>query len=74
MRQMLEVEEFDSRLLTEVTKPPFPIVLFSNVCAIVANLAHHLRALLLLHFKPRAIRALAETGSSISQYGTLRDS
>jgi hypothetical protein len=66
MQQILEVEEFDSRMLTQVTKPSFPIVLFSNACAIVANLAHHLTALLLLHFKPRAIRPIAETGSSIS--------
>lgn len=66
MQPILQVEEFDSRLSTEGSVPAFPVVLFSNVCAIVANLAHHLTALLLLHFKPRAIRPLAESGSSIS--------
>jgi hypothetical protein len=66
MQQILEVEEFDSRLSTDVTVSPFPTILFSNVCALVANVAHHLTALLLLHIKPRAIKALAEIGSSTS--------
>ncbi|KAJ9623853.1 hypothetical protein H2204_011039 [Knufia peltigerae] len=68
MQQIFEIGEFDARLSTDdaTSQMPFPTIAFSNLCALVANLAHHLTALLLLQFKPRAIRALPEPGSSIS--------
>jgi len=66
LQQVFEVEEFNSLLAPEIHKAPFPIILFSNVCALLANFIHHLAALILLNCKPRAIKALAETGSSTS--------
>ncbi|KIW15137.1 hypothetical protein PV08_05182 [Exophiala spinifera] len=67
MKQILEVGEFDPRLsVANNTQVPFPILAFSNLCSLVGNLTHHLTALLLLQFKPRAIRALPEQGSSTS--------
>lgn len=66
LQQVFEVEEFESLLSPGIPKAPFPIILFSNVCAVLANFIHHLAALILLHCKPRAIKALAETGSSTS--------
>ena len=42
----------------------FPHLLFSSAVALVANVAHHLTALLLLEHKPRLLHVVAESESS----------
>lgn len=67
MQQVFEVDQ--AGILPtqqQVVHTPFPIIVFSNTCALMANLVHHLAALYLLHHKPRLTKALAEAGSSTS--------
>lgn len=70
MRQIFEMEDDDvDRLLQpqqKTNRSPFPVIMFSNSCALLANLVHHLTALYLLQHKPRLIKAVAEIGSSSS--------
>ncbi|KIX01903.1 uncharacterized protein Z518_07842 [Rhinocladiella mackenziei CBS 650.93] len=65
MQQILEMENFETSP-AKGPGAPFPIVIFSNTCALVATLVHHLTALYLLHNKPRLTRPVAEIGSSNS--------
>ncbi|EXJ95472.1 hypothetical protein A1O1_00594 [Capronia coronata CBS 617.96] len=60
MQQIFEVPDSDG------IDTPFPIIMFSNLCALVANFVHHLAALVLINHKPRMIKAIAEVGSSPS--------
>ncbi|KIW34456.1 uncharacterized protein PV07_01234 [Cladophialophora immunda] len=51
----------------------FPTLIFSNACALVANVVYHLTSLLLLQHKPRLVKAMADSGSSTSaQWHALR--
>ncbi|KIW77103.1 hypothetical protein Z517_09549 [Fonsecaea pedrosoi CBS 271.37] len=66
MQQVFEVDNSDSVTAGSPTSPPFPIIIFSNSCALMANFAHHLTAIHLLHHKPRLIRPIAGSGWSVS--------
>ncbi|KAK5199009.1 hypothetical protein LTR99_001048 [Exophiala xenobiotica] len=66
MRQIFEVQELDVLQHGRPSSLDFPVIVFSNVCALLANFVHHLAALHLLHHKPRLIKAFAESGSSMS--------
>ncbi|OAP64972.1 hypothetical protein AYL99_00944 [Fonsecaea erecta] len=51
----------------------FPTLIFSNACALVANMVYHLTSLLLLQYKPRLVKAMTDGGSSTSaQWHALR--
>lgn len=66
MRPIFEVEELNAVQSGKTSSADLPVIIFSNVCALLANFVHHLTALYLLHHKPRLIKAFAETGSSSS--------
>ena len=66
MQQIFELtnaDAFDQRAEDQLD---FPVIVFSNASATVANIIHHATALLLLQQKPRLSRAGAEDQSSIS--------
>ncbi|EXJ75324.1 uncharacterized protein A1O5_02020 [Cladophialophora psammophila CBS 110553] len=66
MQQIFEVDESEALAARSPSSPPFPIIIFSNVCALLANFSHHLTAIYLLHHKPRLIKPTAESGWSAS--------
>jgi hypothetical protein len=67
MQQIFEVVDHDLPASQQQSGHSLlPVIIFSNTCALMANLTHHLTALYLLQQKPRLIKALADTGSSTS--------
>lgn len=67
LRQIFEVMDNDLPLSQPPSShPALPVIMFSNSCALIANLTHHLTALYLLQHKPRLIKAIANVGSSTS--------
>jgi hypothetical protein len=66
MQQVFELTEIGAAEQRAAGQLDFPVIVFSNPSATVANMAHHATALLLLQQKPRLVRATAEDGSSIS--------
>lgn len=44
----------------------FPCIVFSNACAVVANVVHHVNAVILLRNKPRLTKPSAQPNSSTS--------
>jgi hypothetical protein len=66
MQQVFELTEIGAAEQRAAGQLDFPVIVFSNASATVANIVHHATALLLLQQKPRLVRAAAEDGSSIS--------
>lgn len=66
MEQILELTDLDVLDSSDGTAAIFPPIVFSNSSATLANVAHHMCAMLLLQAKPRLTKVAAERGSSIS--------
>ena len=66
MRQIFEVTGDEILHFEQQDNIEFPYVVFSNACATVANVAHHTASFMLLQHKPRLIKPVAQTSSSIS--------
>ena len=66
VQPVLELSTFETQGSSRPGDSPFPTILFSNTCAILANVALHLTALILLQHKPRLVSAAAEPSSFIS--------
>ncbi|KEF59183.1 uncharacterized protein A1O9_04027 [Exophiala aquamarina CBS 119918] len=64
MRQIFEVANEGD--LQPQENAEFPHIVFSNSCAIVANVAHHVTSLLLLQSKPRLTKPVTRSISSSS--------
>ena len=66
MQPILETMSSGSLERRQEPETSFPAVVFSNATASVANIIHHLSAMILLKQKPRLIRPVADEGSSTS--------
>lgn len=65
VQQALELTDLDA-VTSDCGSLDLPCIIFTNACAALANLVHHLTSLLLLQHKPRLTKVAAEHGSSTS--------
>lgn len=65
MQQVFELTDWDV-VPSDCGSLDLPCIIFTNACAALSNVVHHLTSLLLLQHKPRLMKATAERGSSTS--------
>lgn len=63
---VLNIQGTDTESMGLPNDSVFPLILFTTPMALIANISHHINALILLTHRPRLVRPSSERSSSVS--------
>jgi hypothetical protein len=66
MQQIIDLDDESMQRFQHQDSVEFSCILFSNVCAAIGNVAHHVASAVLLQSKPRLVKPAANQNSSTS--------